>query len=230
VFPVPALVNSNLAEVYDSSDPGTLKSAKSRNPTKHLAGKEPRHMPRATRYQISHISLFNGLPFFSISGQNWIERQTGEKIDIDQYFIHGPPWQVLPSSSSSGVNLFNADPQNLDLPEKALVYKLLQWYRSVYVLVFPFVVHPALFETTVAAAYDRELSYLSPNQANAQASIFSFFALAKEIDQDANQRGYKLKSSEYASQAVCFLPNILSSPATVDGLQVILMLVCLRFI
>lgn len=179
---------------------------------------------------MSHISLFNGLPFFSSRGQNWIEHQTGEKFDLEQYFVVGPPWQAQRSSSSSGCNLYPADYQNLDLPEKAMVHKLLQWYRSAYVLVFPFVVHPTLFETTIAVAYENEPSYLFPNRGVAQASIFAFFALSKEIDQDSYQNGYKSKSSEYASKAVAFLPQILSAPATLDGLQVLLMLVCLRFI
>jgi len=225
IFPVRALVDSNQTKVYDSSDHRTLHSAKSRYP-KHRASKESRHIPRTTRYQINHITLFNGLPFFSSSGQSWIEEQTGEKINLDQYFTFGPPWQVLPSSSSSGCDLYTTDPQYLALPEKAMVYKLLRWYRSVYIPAFPFVIHPDMFETTVAAAYERELPRSSPDQATAQASIFSFFALIKEIDPDANHRGYRFSSSDYASHAVGLLRQILSAPATIDGLQMTLMLVC----
>ncbi|KAJ5962319.1 hypothetical protein N7501_007260 [Penicillium viridicatum] len=223
VFPVRALVNPSQCDGFDASDHGTSQSAKSKHPD-HLAGNEPQHMPPTTRYRMSHISLFNGLPFFSSRGQNWIEHQTGEKFDLEQYFVVGPPWQAQRSSSSSGCNLYPADYQNLDLPEKAMVHKLLQWYRSAYVLVFPFVVHPTLFETTIAVAYENEPSCLFPNRGVAQASIFAFFALSKEMDQDSYQNGYKSKSSEYASKAVAFLPQILSAPATLDGLQVLLML------
>jgi hypothetical protein len=178
-----------------------------------------------SKYKFNHISTFNGLPFFSSRGREWIEQKTGEKIDFDKYFVLGPPWQVIPPSNLTSQT--SPLPCTVDLPEKAVIQSWVRQYQSAKLPIIPFFFNSTLFEGTIAAAYDHQLSPASPDPATAKACIVAFMTLMQIICEDLpSVVSVSTESSAvYQQQAMALLPEILFAPATVDGLQTVLMLV-----
>lgn len=161
---------------------------------------------------LGNIGGFNGLPVFSAAGIEWIKARTGEEVTLDWY--RTLPLQAPPRGS----------PQHLPLPDIRLLRQLLENYqRTIFYRMFP-VINAKCFEYTIRAAYNDELSEISPGPASARACIFAFVALSSFIA-GAGTESTITYTDKFAQEVYDLLPEVISESVTLDGLQAILMLV-----
>lgn len=162
---------------------------------------------------LGNIYAFNGLPFFSPGGRQWIRAQTGHDVNLLQYT---PPRRIR--------TLYpNAVLTRIELPNMQVLYRYMNLYTASAIFdIFPFI-DPSLFEQTIETAYrGRNSAYGAP--ASAQACVFAFMSAASLLLDELNDERLS-KIDVYAAQAYQLLPAFFGDPAGVDGLQAVLMLV-----
>ncbi|RAK98990.1 uncharacterized protein BO80DRAFT_142403 [Aspergillus ibericus CBS 121593] len=202
----------NSAQGIDSS---------SETPSSDLGG----HGPQAFRpvFRMNHISTFNGLPFFSPGGQQWIEKQTGIRINLQEYYASGPPWQVQPRFKAQPKQGQTEGRRTMSLPTRSLLYQFLHAAASIKFALATSLVDEELFECTINAAFDGQLSQTSPAPVSARACILAFSALVLGMVPDMVLAADG-DSDDYALAALALLPEVFAESVTVDGLQALLML------
>ncbi|PYI06404.1 hypothetical protein BO78DRAFT_418807 [Aspergillus sclerotiicarbonarius CBS 121057] len=183
------------------------------------------HGPQAhrTAFRMNHISTFNGLPFFSPDGQQWIEKRTGVKSNFHEYYASGPPWQAKPRFRAQTKHGQTDGRRIIGLPARPVVHKLLHTAASVKFAIGAVLIDQKLFESTINAAFDGQLSQTSPGPVSARACILAFSALVLEMvpEVDFVMDG---DSDDYALEALALLPGVFAESVTMDGLQALLML------
>ncbi|PYI07240.1 hypothetical protein BO78DRAFT_406725 [Aspergillus sclerotiicarbonarius CBS 121057] len=164
-------------------------------------------------HALGNLCTFNGLPFFSPTGRQWIKTRTGEEVNL----AHMSPWPSTSSQvTSTGV------PHSVALPEKETVVQLLgEWRDSVFSKLFPFI-NRELLESTIRAAYHDEITVSSPGADSARACIHAFTALCLS---SSTPHGHQVMHAEdHVLAAYKLLPGLLLESVTLDGLQTVLML------
>ncbi|OHE99408.1 fungal specific transcription factor [Colletotrichum orchidophilum] len=126
-------------------------------------------------YYLGDVSSYNGIPFFSVDGQEWIRSRAGEDASFQTLFGMGPLWQTqhpVPividflEGSSSG-----------ELPDRTVVEEYLALFRaSQFGLSFP-VIDFVLFGETIELAYQPVHSKATLEAVTAKACVFAFFAV-----------------------------------------------------
>ncbi|KAL4947239.1 C6 zinc finger domain protein [Aspergillus filifer] len=165
---------------------------------------------------LGNICAFNGLPFFSPSGIEWIKARTGEDSPLDQYCAARPTaWPRTTRKYRAG--------HHIPLPDKTLLLEQLSVFRaSVFCQLFP-IIDPFCFEYTVRTAYNNDLSDISPGVSSAKACIFAFMAFSSFFTIQPHQDTI-VDADELAMQAHDLLPDMFNESVTLDGLQALLML------
>ncbi|KAL5356122.1 hypothetical protein BJX96DRAFT_94051 [Aspergillus floccosus] len=162
---------------------------------------------------LRNICVFNGLPFFSSGGREWIKALVGEEVDLNQY---NPPKQVSwlrPQARAT----------TIPLPDEAFLRQGLEAYKScVFFHIFPFI-NPLLFEETMRVTYQEENTPDCSN-ADAKACVFAFVAAAPEFGKFLPNE-VVVKTDDYARAAYDLVPTLLMDSGTLDGLQAVLLLV-----
>lgn len=171
-----------------------------------------------TGRSIGNICAFNGLPFFSRSGQEWIKARTGDVPNFDKYFVLSPP--ELPSRGAA------YSKSRRVLPDKASLLQSLEKYRSSEVSQFFPLIDPELFKHTIKSAYEQKRSGLSPSIHGSKACVFGLMALVSYMCSDeVDNNQMTLVTQEWAGAANSLIPEIIAESVSLDGLQAILMLV-----
>ncbi|KAJ5355848.1 Zn(II)2Cys6 transcription factor [Penicillium concentricum] len=177
-------------------------------------------MPFPTR-GLELISSYNGIPFFSIRGQEWVQARTGERLFVNQSHDSIPPWQ---NERSSWPDPSARHP--VELPDISITQECIDIFLiSPVCLVFP-LVDITLHLKTISNVYHPLQSRLSDGFTNrnaSRASIFAFLAFCSIIDMGITPRIY-VDGEAYAAEAHRLLPEILRETPTLDGLQSLLML------
>ncbi|TQN66759.1 putative transcriptional regulatory protein [Colletotrichum shisoi] len=133
-------------------------------------------------YYLGDISSYNGIPFFSPDGQDWIRSRAGEDASFHTLFGMGPIWQAqhpvpvfldAPRPSSAG-----------ELPDRTVVEEYLALFRaSRFGLSFP-VIDYVLFLETVDLAYQTPQTVLTLEVVTAKSCVFAFFAIVSLFQTD----------------------------------------------
>ncbi|GIJ85227.1 hypothetical protein Asppvi_004083 [Aspergillus pseudoviridinutans] len=113
--------------------------------------------------------------------------------------------------------------RRLSLPDKSLLLEQMEAFqKSICAQILP-MVNQACFEYTIRAAYEKELSAISPGLSSARVCIFAFMALSSFF---AGQPHFDniVTADEYAREAQDLLPDMLNESVTLDGLQALTML------
>ncbi|KAF7177844.1 hypothetical protein CNMCM7691_006299 [Aspergillus felis] len=113
--------------------------------------------------------------------------------------------------------------RRLSLPDKSVLLEQMEAFqKSICAQVLP-IVNQACFEYTIRAAYEKELSAISPGLSSARVCIFAFMALSSFF---AGQPHFDkiVTADEYAREAQDLLPEMLNESVTLDGLQALTML------
>lgn len=168
---------------------------------------------------LGNICAFNGLPFFSPSGLEWIRARTGEDRSLDRYCTMRPiTWPRIPKKRTAEGD------RRLSLPDKSLLLEQIEAFqKSICGQILP-IVNRACFEYTIRAAYEQELSDISPGLASARVCIFAFMALSSFFAGQPHLDKI-VTADEYAREAQDLLPELLNESVTLDGLQALTMLV-----
>lgn len=126
-------------------------------------------------YYLGDVSSYNGIPFFSADGQEWIRSRAGEDASFQTLFGMGPLWQTqhpvpifidFPEGNASG-----------ELPDRTVVEEYLALFRaSQFGLSFP-VIDFVLFQETIELAYEQSDGSPSLESVTAKACVFAFFAV-----------------------------------------------------
>ncbi|GFF81421.1 C6 zinc finger domain protein [Aspergillus udagawae] len=167
---------------------------------------------------LGNICGFNGLPFFSPSGLEWIRARTGEDGSLDRYCTMRPiTWPRLAEKRAGEGD------RRLSLPDKSLLLEQMEAFeKSVCGQILP-LVNRACFEYTIRAAYEKELSAISPGLSSARVCIFAFMALSSFFAGQPHVDKI-VTADEYAREAQDLLPEMLKESVTLDGLQALAML------
>ncbi|GKT42705.1 uncharacterized protein ColSpa_02886 [Colletotrichum spaethianum] len=126
-------------------------------------------------FYLGDISSYNGIPFFSPDGQDWIRSRAGEDASFQTLFGMGPLWH-----SQNPVPIFLDFPQSNsggELPDRTVVEEYLARFRaSQFGLSFP-LIDFVLFSGTIDLAYRSPQSALTLEVVTAKACVFAFFAV-----------------------------------------------------
>ncbi|OJJ72686.1 hypothetical protein ASPBRDRAFT_42418 [Aspergillus brasiliensis CBS 101740] len=165
-------------------------------------------------HALGNLCTFNGLPFFSGTGRQWIKERTGEDVNL-QY--------TSPRPSTLDPSVPNGVAHAVPLPDKGVLYQLHdEWHHSVLSRLFPFI-DRVLFDSTVTAAYHNETSVSSPGADSARACIHAFTtACLHSSDQQHGNR--VIHAEDHLQAAHDLVPRMLHESVTIDGLQTVLML------
>ncbi|KAJ3938625.1 uncharacterized protein N0V96_011355 [Colletotrichum fioriniae] len=110
-------------------------------------------------YYLGDVSSYNGIPFFSADGQEWIRSRAGEDASFQTLFD-------FPEGNASG-----------ELPDRTVVEEYLALFRaSQFGLSFP-VIDFVLFQETIELAYEQSDGSPSLESVTAKACVFAFFAV-----------------------------------------------------
>ncbi|RHZ53434.1 uncharacterized protein CDV56_104911 [Aspergillus thermomutatus] len=113
--------------------------------------------------------------------------------------------------------------RQLSLPEKSLLFEQIEAFqKSICGQILP-LINRACFEYTIRAAYDNELSDISPGVSSARVCIFAFMALSSFFTGHPHYDKI-VTADEYAREAQDLLPEMLNESVTLDGLQALAML------
>lgn len=172
-------------------------------------------------YYMGDISSYNGIPFFSADGQDWIRSRTGEDASINTLFALGPLWQTqhpvpillgFPQTNTGG-----------ELPNRVTVEEYLALFRaSHFGLSFPLIDH-ALFMETIELAYSSTDGSPSLEVVTAKACVFSFFAVVS-LFQDEWKSVPEIDGEACAGAAQSLLAMILQD-TNITALETVFMLV-----
>ncbi|RAK92441.1 C6 zinc finger domain protein [Aspergillus costaricaensis CBS 115574] len=165
-------------------------------------------------HALGNLCTFNGLPFFSATGRQWIKERTGEDVKLE---YTSPRPSILDPSTPNGVA------HAVPLPDKGILCQLHdEWENSILSRMFPFV-DRVLLESTVAAAYHNETSVSSPGADSARACIHAFTATC--VHSADQQHGHRVVHTEdHLQTAHDLVPLMLHESVTIDGLQAVLMI------
>ncbi|KAL2797412.1 C6 zinc finger domain protein [Aspergillus keveii] len=167
---------------------------------------------------LGNICGFNGLPFFSPGGLKWIRERTGDNASLDSYSSNAP--HVWPPTLTRDEH---ESRERVELPDKKVIRQHLEAYQmSIHGQLFPFL-NPPCFEHTIRAAYDGELSELSPSVICARGCIFGFMAMASYLTVPPREDAI-MSADKYAREVQDMLSDISREPVTLDGLQAVIML------
>ncbi|PKX96515.1 Zn(II)2Cys6 transcription factor [Aspergillus novofumigatus IBT 16806] len=166
---------------------------------------------------LGNICAFNGLPFFSPSGLEWIRARTGEDGSLDRYCSMRPiTWPRLTKKCTEG-------DRRLSLPDKSLLFEQIEAFQKSVCGQFLPLVNRTCFEYTIRAAYEKELSDISPGLFSARVCIFAFMALSSFFAGQPHVDKI-VTADEYAREAQDLFPEMLNESVTLDGLQALTML------
>ncbi|RAH52867.1 C6 zinc finger domain protein [Aspergillus piperis CBS 112811] len=165
-------------------------------------------------HALGNLCTFNGLPFFSATGRQWIKERTGEDVKLE---YTSPRPSILDPLTPNGVA------HAVPLPDKGILCQLHdEWENSILSKMFPFV-DRVLLESTVAAAYHNETSVSSPGADSARACIHAFTATC--VHSADQQHGHRVVHTEdHLQTAHDLVPRMLHESVTIDGLQAVLMI------
>ncbi|KAF7167243.1 hypothetical protein CNMCM6106_002874 [Aspergillus hiratsukae] len=114
--------------------------------------------------------------------------------------------------------------RRLPLPDKSLLLEQIEAFqKSICGQILP-IINRACFEYTIRAAYENELSDMSPGVSSARVCIFAFMALSSFFAGQPHLDKI-VTADEYAREAQDLLPELLNESVTLDGLQALTMLV-----
>lgn len=171
-------------------------------------------------YQSSSLDPQGGTGFVLLL-QKWVRSHIGHSVDLQDLFLGGPPWQDH-RSADYNLELMRYPEDFLDLPDAQVVYDLMAGYRSSPTCrLFP-VIDPSLFNDTMKLAYDSSSSPLRGRE-SARACVWAFLASVSIWQHDSTSLA--IDGQHTVLQAVRLLPQVLREE-TIDGLQVLVMLVC----
>jgi hypothetical protein len=114
--------------------------------------------------------------------------------------------------------------RRLSLPDKSLLFEQIEAFQKSICGQFLPLVNRACFEYTIRAAYEKELSDISPGLSSARVCIFAFMALSSFFAGQSHVDNI-VTADEYAREAQDLLPEMLNESVTLDGLQALTMLV-----
>ncbi|TDZ30776.1 putative transcriptional regulatory protein [Colletotrichum spinosum] len=132
-------------------------------------------------YYMGDISSYNGVPFFSADGQEWIRSRAGEDASINTLLALGPLWQTQHPAPTL-LPGFPVLTTGGELPDRAVVEECLSLFSaSHFGLAFPVIDH-ALFLDTIEVAY-RPTDGKSIEVVAAKGCVFAFFAIVSLFQQ-----------------------------------------------
>ncbi|OQD76786.1 hypothetical protein PENANT_c116G05132 [Penicillium antarcticum] len=167
---------------------------------------------------LGNICGFNGLPFFSSAGLSWIKDRTGDGASIGWYSAGAPHvWPPTETKEEYG------NRKLVELPDKKVLRQLLEAYqKSIHGQLFP-LVNPPCFEHTIRAAYEEQLSDISPSAVCARGCVFGFMAMASYMTASPREDAI-MSADKNAREVQDLLQDISREPVTLDGLQAVVML------
>ncbi|KAK4183344.1 putative transcription factor [Podospora australis] len=170
-------------------------------------------------YHLGEISSFNGVPYFSASGREWIRSRTAELPVFPDIFND----DVSPRSLQQRLDFGSWGESNEPaLPVRAAAEEYLRFFEaSHFRLVFP-VVDGALFLDTINAAYGTPVSDTRP--VTAKACLFSFLSVVTLfVEEYRRPQIHSLDGDDMAAKAQHLLPPALQE-FNLASLQTMIML------
>lgn len=163
------------------------------------------------------MTIFKGIRLLSDEGVEWIEHQTGVKVNRAELSAFELPWANPRRLHGDAIDSTST---LIELPRRNIVELYLMRYISSFQnLVFP-VISKSLFMGTLDLAYGLREVF---GYASAKACVYSLLSLVCLFGLDDNEHEL-LDCGAYVSEAQRLVPSMIQE-MTVDGLQSLTMLV-----
>lgn len=172
--------------------------------------------------KLGGVSRHSGIPFFSYEGLQWVESRCGVNTNLDRFarFFHS--WATKPRSISDPPRPLE-DQMYSQLPDREIIEAFLTSFQSsARYQIFP-LVKPSLFIETIKYAYQRPQHPFK--SLSAVSCVYAFAAFVTVIGLQNNDLP-AISGKNCAKEAQRLLSKVLQTPATLDALQTVLMLVC----
>lgn len=173
--------------------------------------------------KLGGVSRYNGIPFFSAEGLQWVESRCGLNANLDRFarFFHA--WGTNPRSISDSPGPL-LDQTYSQLPDREVIeaYKA-SFQSSARHRIFP-LVKDCLFSDTIRRAYQRPQD--PSGSLDAVSCVYAFAAFVTATN-SRDTTIPAINGTDCAKEAQRLLSKVLKNPATLDALQTVLMLVCL---
>ncbi|RMZ91352.1 hypothetical protein DV736_g1379, partial [Chaetothyriales sp. CBS 134916] len=182
-----------------------------------------------SRFSIQHVgqwagmvNSYNGFPFFSSEGQQWVQECTGQRIRL-------PSMTTSESPQTHGQPVKSARPSEADmepsthLPDKQILlnYAAL-WKASFMWQIFPFFTHVQL-DQTIHTAYSQETATGSLEYLSTRCSLLAFLAITTIFGLRPSSMS-PIDGPACAQKAQYILVQLMWMPANIQTLQAALML------
>ncbi|KAK1994113.1 fungal-specific transcription factor domain-containing protein [Colletotrichum falcatum] len=171
-------------------------------------------------FYLGDISSYNGIPFFSQDGQNWIRSRAGEDASFQTLFAMGPLWHIHHPDPV----FLNFSQQNSSegLPDRPVVDECLARFQaSNFGLSFPLIDY-VLFLDTIDLAYQPPQGALTLEVVTAKACVFAFFAVASLFQSEWKSMP-EIDGQACAGAAQNLMPVIMQD-TNINTLQTVFML------
>ena len=185
----------------------------------HFAGRE-----------LGCINLFTGIPLLLPEGKQWVQSRTGQNISLSKLVTSNkPPWERQRALASNAL-VMNPHPESaFELPDRTLIDTYFILFCISFVRrIFP-VVDPVLFKETIENAYQQPRTRLPYGKVSTRACVLAFAAfisLVPPLEFETEFRKFApLNSEAYFTRTQCLVPQVLQESASVEGLQVVSMMV-----
>lgn len=172
-------------------------------------------------FYLGDISSYNGIPFFSADGQDWIRSRAGEDASFQTLFAMGPLWQTqhpvpillgLPQLHTGG-----------ELPDRIVLEEYLSLFQaSHFGISFP-LIDFVLFHETIDLAYQPSQETPSLEAVTARACVFAFFAVLSLFQAEWNSTP-EIDGEACVGAAQSLVAMILQDP-NITSLETVFMLV-----
>lgn len=176
-------------------------------------------------FHVGEISSYNGIPFFSSNGHNWIRSRTGQDPSFRKQFVTGSQWHNAPHPQLPGMPGEHASNGIAELPDrKSVEHCLAAHCSSPFSRAFP-IIKAEQFQLTLDLAYEPDGSSCTLESTNAKACVFSFIAFF-HLSRKEHLGEINIDSAGFAGKVWALIPQIMYQ-SSVTGFQTLFMLVSL---
>ncbi|PYH47041.1 Zn(II)2Cys6 transcription factor [Aspergillus saccharolyticus JOP 1030-1] len=172
-------------------------------------------------HYVGDLNAYNGIPSFSVDGQEWVQSRTGEDKRFNS-LQPSQPQQSTPQLASSFSNTLHGYAGILDLPDRSVVDQYVRRFFSSFIrFIFP-LIDSLLFKETVDLAYAPYQDPPTVEITSAKACVMAFLALMSMILRPQDNLP-ALDTDVYAVKAQNLLPQLMDD-VSLSTFQTMLML------
>ncbi|RMD42341.1 hypothetical protein DV735_g2794, partial [Chaetothyriales sp. CBS 134920] len=166
---------------------------------------------------VGMVNSYNGFPFFSSEGQEWVQECTGQRIRFPSMTTPNEPAQTPGPSPEAAIELSTALPDKPILLDQAALWKISFMWQ-----IFPVFTYSQL-DQTIQTAYSEDIVDGSLESLATRCSLHAFLAFTTVFGL-SSPLGPPIDAPACARTAKHLLVQLMWMPPTVETVQAVFML------